>query len=132
MYRMMCKSKIHRVTVTEANLNYEGSISIDKKLLAAADILQYEKVQVLNVCNGSRMETYVMEAKAGSGVVCLNGAAARWGQVGDLVESLFKREAGVKDSGKLFPGIGGILDLLDSLLFNAPIMYLYLRHVLVP
>jgi phosphatidate cytidylyltransferase len=52
--------------------------------------------------------------------------------VGDLIESLFKREAGVKDSGKIFPGIGGILDLLDSLLFNAPIMYLYLRHILVP
>ena len=85
MYRMMCKSKIHRVTVTEANLNYEGSISIDKKLLAAADILQYEKVQVLNINNGSRVETYAMEAPAGSGVVCLNGAAARWGQVGDLV-----------------------------------------------
>jgi aspartate 1-decarboxylase len=85
MFRMMCKSKIHRATITEANLNYEGSISIDKKLLAAADILQYEKVQVLNVNNGSRVETYVMEAKAGSGTVCLNGAAARWGQVGDLV-----------------------------------------------
>jgi phosphatidate cytidylyltransferase len=52
--------------------------------------------------------------------------------IGDLIESLFKREAGVKDSGKFFPGIGGILDLLDSLLFNAPIMYLYLRHILVP
>ena len=61
------------------------------------------------------------------GVVLSNAAV-----VGDLIESLFKREAGLKDSGRLFPGIGGILDLLDSLLFNAPLMYLYLRHVLTP
>lgn len=85
MYRTMCKSKIHRATITEANLAYEGSITIDKLLLAAADIFPYEKVQVLNVNNGSRVETYVMEGKAGTGVVCLNGAAARWGQPGDWV-----------------------------------------------
>lgn len=85
MFRSMCKSKIHRATITEANLTYEGSITIDKNLLQAADILPYEKVQVLNINNGSRVETYVMEGKAGSGVVCLNGAAARWGQPGDLV-----------------------------------------------
>lgn len=85
MFRVMCKSKIHRAKVTEANLAYEGSISIDKELLEAADILPFEKVQILNINNGSRMETYVMEAEAGSGVICLNGAAARWGQVGDLV-----------------------------------------------
>lgn len=85
MFRSMCKSKIHRATITEANLSYEGSITIDKKLLQAANILPYEKVQVLNVNNGSRVETYVMEGKAGTGIVCLNGAAARWGQPGDLV-----------------------------------------------
>lgn len=85
MFRMMCKSKIHRATITEANLAYEGSISIDQTLLKAADILPFEKVQVLNINNGSRVETYVMEAPAGSGVICLNGAAARWGQPGDLV-----------------------------------------------
>lgn len=85
MFRIMCKSKIHRATITEANLAYEGSISIDKKLLEAADILPYEKVQVLNINNGSRVETYVMEAEPNSGIICLNGAAARWGQTGDLV-----------------------------------------------
>jgi aspartate 1-decarboxylase len=85
MIRMMAKSKIHRATVTDANLNYVGSITIDKKLMAAADILPYEQVQVVNVNNGARFETYVIEGEEGSGVICLNGAAARLACPGDIV-----------------------------------------------
>jgi len=81
----ICKSKIHRVTVTDANLNYEGSITIDEKLLNAANILPYEKVQVVNLNNGERFETYVLVGKTGSGIICLNGPAARLGQKGDLL-----------------------------------------------
>jgi aspartate 1-decarboxylase len=79
------KSKIHRVTVTDANLNYEGSITIDEKLLSEANILPHEKVQVVNLNNGERFETYVLVGKANSGIVCLNGPAARLGQMGDLL-----------------------------------------------
>ena len=81
----MFKSKIHRATVTDANLQYEGSISVDVDLLKAADILPYEKVAVWNVTRGSRLETYAIEGEAGSGVICLNGAAAHLNQPGDLV-----------------------------------------------
>jgi aspartate 1-decarboxylase len=83
--RKMCKSKIHRATVTEANLNYVGSITVDQKLLAAADILEYELVQVLNINNGERFETYAIAGEPDSGVICLNGAAARLVAPGDLV-----------------------------------------------
>ena len=85
MQREMLKSKIHRVTVTEAELYYEGSITVDKDLLEAADILPYEKVQVLNFNNGSRIDTYTIEGASGSGTICLNGPAARFGSVGDEV-----------------------------------------------
>ncbi|MBU4304478.1 MAG: aspartate 1-decarboxylase [Candidatus Omnitrophica bacterium] len=85
MLRIMCKSKIHRATVTDANLRYIGSITIDKKLLEAADMYPNERVQVVNLNNGTRVETYIMEGKSGSGVVCMNGAAARWAQAGDPV-----------------------------------------------
>ncbi len=85
MTREMFKSKIHRAVVTMAELYYEGSITIDKDLLDAAEILQYEKVQVVNVNNGSRFETYTLEGPAGSGMICLNGPAARLGTVGDEV-----------------------------------------------
>ncbi|SIO15521.1 L-aspartate 1-decarboxylase [Fibrobacter sp. UWB11] len=81
----LLKSKIHRATVTDANLNYEGSITIARDLMDAAGILPFEKVGVLDVNNGSRLDTYVIEGKAGSGVICLNGAAARLVQPGDLV-----------------------------------------------
>jgi aspartate 1-decarboxylase len=81
----MFKSKIHRATVTMSELYYEGSITIDKKLLDAADILVGEKVQVVNINNGSRLETYTLEAPAGSGIICLNGPAARLGAVGDEI-----------------------------------------------
>lgn len=81
----MCKSKIHRARVTEANLYYEGSLTVDSDLLDAADILPYERVQVVNVNNGERFETYTIPGKRRSGVICLNGAAARLGQVGDEI-----------------------------------------------
>lgn len=81
----MLKSKIHRATVTEANLNYVGSITVDSSLLKASGILEYEKVQVVNVNNGSRIETYTISGEAGSGVICLNGAAARCASAGDIV-----------------------------------------------
>ena len=79
------KSKIHRVTVTESNLNYIGSISIDEDLMNAANIIENEKVQVLNINNGERFETYVIKGEKGSGVICLNGAAARLVLPGDIL-----------------------------------------------
>jgi aspartate 1-decarboxylase len=85
MLRTMCKGKIHRATVTQADLNYVGSITIDQDLLDAADIYPYEQVQVVNINNGARLETYTIPGARGSGVICLNGAAARLNAVGDLV-----------------------------------------------
>jgi aspartate 1-decarboxylase len=82
---MAFKSKIHRATVTEANLNYEGSVTIDSDLMDAADILPHEQVQVLNVNNGERFDTYAIRGPRGSGIVCLNGPAARLAHVGDRV-----------------------------------------------
>lgn len=81
----LLKSKIHRVTVTEANLSYVGSITIDQDLIDAANILPGEKVQIVNNNNGARLETYVIAGERGSGVICLNGAAARLVQPGDVV-----------------------------------------------
>lgn len=85
MFRTMMKSKIHKAVVTEANLQYVGSITIDVALMEAADILTNEKVQVVNNNNGARLETYVIPGERNSGVICLNGAAARQVQVGDQV-----------------------------------------------
>jgi|SRR5437660_167741 len=85
MLRTMCKGKIHRATVTQADLNYVGSITIDQDLLDRANIYPYEKVQVVNITNGSRLETYAIAGARGSGVICLNGAAARLNAPGDLV-----------------------------------------------
>lgn len=85
MLRYMLKSKIHRAAVTEADLNYVGSITLDKELMEAADILENEKVTIVNNNNGERFETYVIEGKPGSGIVCLNGAAARLVQRDDIV-----------------------------------------------
>lgn len=79
------KSKIHKVTVTEANLNYVGSVTIDEELMEAASLIENEKVHVLNLSNGERLETYVIKGKRGSGVICMNGPAARKIQVGDIV-----------------------------------------------
>jgi aspartate 1-decarboxylase len=85
MLRVMMKSKIHRATVTEANLAYEGSLTLDAELMRAADILPYEMVHIYNISNGERFETYIIQGEANSGVVCLNGAAAHKGAPGDLV-----------------------------------------------
>ena len=85
MQRFMLKSKLHRVTITDANLDYEGSITIDESLMKAADILPYEKVNIYNVSNGERFSTYAIEGKKASGIVGLNGAAARKGSKGDII-----------------------------------------------
>ncbi|MFO7976441.1 MAG: aspartate 1-decarboxylase [Candidatus Hydrogenedentota bacterium] len=81
----MLKSKIHRATITQAELNYVGSITLDPDLMEQADILPFERTQVLNVNTGDRFETYAIEGERGTGIVCLNGPAARLGQVGDIV-----------------------------------------------
>jgi aspartate 1-decarboxylase len=85
MYIEILKSKIHRVTVTEANLNYMGSITIDEDLMDAAGLIENEKVQIVNINNGERFETYVITGERDSGVICLNGPAARLVAVGDVV-----------------------------------------------
>lgn len=92
------KSKIHRVKITQAELHYVGSITVDEDLMDAADIVENEKVQVVNINNGERLETYVITGKRGAGEVCLNGPAARLAQVGDVVilisYGLIKKEEG--------------------------------------
>ena len=85
MYIQILKSKIHRAKITQAELHYVGSITIDADLMDAANLIENEKVQIVNVNNGERLETYVIEGERGSGMVCLNGPAARKAQVGDVV-----------------------------------------------
>lgn len=85
MQRILLKSKIHRATVTESNLHYEGSLTVDENLLQLTDILPYEQIKIYNVSNGERFDTYAIAGPAGSGVICLNGAAARKGMTGDLI-----------------------------------------------
>src|ERR1700752_451523 len=85
MKRVLLKSKIHRATVTEANVDYEGSITVDKDLMDASDLIPYEQVDIFNVTNGHRFFTYVIEGKPGSGVICTNGAAAHLAREGDTI-----------------------------------------------
>jgi aspartate 1-decarboxylase len=85
MQIQILKSKIHRVSITEANLNYVGSITIDEDLMDAANMIENEKVQVVNINNGERLETYIIKGKRGSGTICMNGPAARKVAVGDIV-----------------------------------------------
>jgi aspartate 1-decarboxylase len=85
MQRTLLKSKIHRATVTEANLHYQGSVTIDSLLMEAADLLQFERVEIYNVSNGERFATYAIPGRPGAGEICLNGAAAHKASVGDLV-----------------------------------------------
>jgi aspartate 1-decarboxylase len=105
MLRTVLKSKIHRALVTEANLYYEGSITIDEKLMRAADILEHEKVEVLNLNNGQRLETYAICGKAGSGIICLNGPAARGACKGDSVVILTYVGAPDEEAKKIKPRI---------------------------
>ena len=99
MYRIMLKSKIHRAKVTQTKLYYEGSIALDTLLLEAADILPGEKVEVLNLNNGSRLETYAIEGKKGSGEVCLNGPSARFACEGDEIIILAYAFVAEEDAG---------------------------------
>lgn len=85
MFIEVVKSKIHKVTITDANLQYVGSITIDEDLMDAANIIENEKVQVVNINNGERLDTYVIKGKRGSGEICLNGPAARKGAIGDII-----------------------------------------------
>jgi aspartate 1-decarboxylase len=105
MLRTLLKSKIHRARVTEANLYYEGSITIDADLVSAADIIEGEKVEVLNLNNGQRLETYAIKGKAASGVICLNGPAARGACVGDEIIILAYALADDKESQKIKPKV---------------------------
>ena len=99
------KSKIHRAVITEANLNYVGSITIDEDLVDAANIIENEKVQVVNVNNGERLETYVIRGKRGSGICCLNGPAARRGMVGDVVVIISYSSMDFEEAKKFKPWI---------------------------
>lgn len=99
------KSKIHNVTVTEANLKYIGSITIDENLMDAAGIIENEKVQVVNINNGERLETYVITGERGSGSICLNGAAARKVVVGDVVIIISYATMEMEDAKKFRPRI---------------------------
>ncbi len=101
----MFKSKLHQMRVTEANLMYEGSITIDQDLLDEAGILPYEKVQVVNITNGSRLETYTIPGQRGSGVCCLNGAAARLTQVDDRVIIICYAEMSPEEATKHVPKV---------------------------
>ena len=101
--RIMLKSKIHRARVTQVNIDYEGSIAIDKRLMQAADILPYEQVQVLNVNNGARFETYAIEAEPDSGEVSIQGPAARLATVGDTVVILAYRQVEEEEAHNFAP-----------------------------
>src|SRR3989338_10323294 len=105
MLRTILKSKIHRAHVTEANLYYEGSITIDEELMQKADLLEGEKVEILNLNNGQRLETYAIKGKPGSGVICLNGPSARGACVGDEIIIVSYILADTKEAGKLKPKI---------------------------
>ncbi len=99
----MLKSKIHRATVTEADLHYSGSLTLDPDLMEAADMLPFERVQVLNLSNGARFETFTIAGARGSGTVCLNGPAARLGQPGDLIIALTYVTMDVAEARKHVP-----------------------------
>ena len=105
MLIQVCKSKIHKVTVTEANLSYVGSITIDEDLMNAANLIENEKVQVLNINNGERLETYVIKGERGSGIICLNGPAARKASVGDVVIIISYALMDFEDAKKFEPAI---------------------------
>jgi len=99
------KSKVHRAVITEANLNYVGSLTLDEDLMDASNLIENEKVQVVNVNNGSRIETYIIKGKRGSGVCCLNGPAARQGAIGDIVIVISYATMDFEEAKKFKPSI---------------------------
>lgn len=101
----LLKSKIHRAVITEANLNYVGSLTMDEDLMDAANMIEYEKIQVVNVNNGARIETYLIKGKRGSGVCCLNGPAARQGAVGDIVIVISYARMDFEEAKKFTPAV---------------------------
>jgi aspartate 1-decarboxylase len=103
MKRILLKSKIHRATVTEANLEYEGSVTIDTDLLQAADIVEHERVEIYNITSGTRLATYAIGGQAGSGTICINGAAAHLVSPGDLVIIASYAEYSVEELGSHAP-----------------------------
>lgn len=105
MQIQVLKSKIHRARVTDADINYVGSITIDETLMIAANLIEFEKVQVLNINNGERIETYVIKGKKGSGIICLNGAAARKFVPGDLVIIVSYAMMDFEEAKKINPSI---------------------------
>jgi len=103
--RTMLKSKIHRARITEVNVDYEGSLTIDRLLMEAADILPYEKVQLVDINNGARLETYAVEGEPGSGTICVNGAAARLAAKGDLVIILTYSQVSDEEASTMKPNL---------------------------
>jgi aspartate 1-decarboxylase len=99
------KSKVHRVVITEANLNYIGSLTLDEDLMDAANLIENEKVQVVNVNNGARIETYLISGKRKSGICCLNGPAARYGAVGDIVIVISYARMDIGEARKFKPSV---------------------------
>jgi len=109
-YIEMMKSKIHRVKVTQAELHYVGSITIDEQLLEESNIVEYEKVQIVNVNNGERLETYAIKGERGSGIICLNGAAARKCMVGDILIVITYMQVEYENAGKHKPKVVFVTD----------------------
>ena len=105
MLLTMLKSKIHRAVITEAKLNYVGSITIDKSLMDTANILEYEKVQIVDIDNGNRFETYAIAGDAGSGIICVNGAAARCVQPGDKIIIMTYCQVNEDEAAKFKPTV---------------------------
>lgn len=103
MVLTMLKSKVHRATITEANLEYKGSLTLDRDLMDAAGMLEYEQIHVLNINTGDRFTTYLISGERGSGVVCLNGAAARLGQPGNLIIALTYAQMDEKEAAAYHP-----------------------------
>lgn len=122
MYRTMMSSKLHRATVTEANLNYVGSITIDEDLIDAVGMLPNEKVQIVNNNNGARLETYIIPGKRGSGVICLNGAAARLVQEGDKVIIISYKMMSDQEAASHEPKVAVLNDQnkIEQMLGNEP------------
>ncbi|MEG7333030.1 aspartate 1-decarboxylase [Bacillus subtilis] len=122
MYRTMMSGKLHRATVTEANLNYVGSITIDEDLIDAVGMLPNEKVQIVNNNNGARLETYIIPGERGSGVICLNGAAARLVQVGDKVIIISYKMMSDQEAASHEPKVAVLNDQnkIEQMLGNEP------------